>query len=103
MKKSLLFTLILGAILAVGTYLLLSNSHVEIFPGIEYEYDYLSDRCIEDSGNIALIDLKNEGYSSNCPDAKLTAGGYAVAVLVIGLLPLLVSFILSKIFFKKKK
>jgi putative flippase GtrA len=102
MKKSLLFTVILGVILAVGTYFLLSNSHVKIFPGIEYEYDYLSDRCIEDSGNIALIDL-DRSYSSDCPDAKLTAGGYIVAVIVIGLLPFLVSFILSKIFFKKKK
>jgi len=103
MKKNLLFTLILGLILAVVTYLLLSNSHVEIFPGVEYDYDFNMDRCIEQSGNISLIDLKHGGFSLDCPSPKLTAGGYIVAVLVIGVLPFLVSFLLSKKFFKQKK
>lgn len=100
MKKRLIFIIIAGIILALASYFLFSNSHIEIFPGVEYEYNAASDNCIANNTTIALLDLDN--YFGDCPQSKLTATGYFVAILVIGVIPFLLAYLLSLLFIKRK-
>ena len=67
----------------------MANSHIDIYPCTMTEYSYTTHACgSPHDGSCALLDLEQEDGSRSCARSQLTPAGYAVAVVVIGLVPL---------------
>lgn len=100
MNKKTLYSVVIGALLCLVTYFVLANSHIEIFQAsatkkVDYNPD-VCDRYGKPSDMIALMQLDRE-YDS-CWDFHLTGAGWAVAVLVIGVIPMAMgSFVAGKV------
>lgn len=95
MKKANIISAITFLMLAALTYGILVNSHIDIFPGMEYDYDYFTETHTADSGFISLLDA-SYGTSLYGSYAKLTAMGYIVAALVIVGIPGAIAVLLRK-------
>ena len=80
-KKRLIITAVIFLVLAGLTYGVFANSHIDIFPGVEKEYDYIMEMEVMDKG---LISLRDHNYPD---ESQFTAMGYVVAFLTIILIP----------------
>lgn len=73
-------------VLALLIFGVLANSHIEIFPGIVEEYDFVSGQDVTGKGLVSLLEHRR-------PDGnELTFFGYVVAFIVIVLAPLGVGY-----------
>lgn len=78
-----------------------ANSHMDIFPCEKTTQDDSTGRL--DTREATCSILQTHGDYFRAPEgAKLTEAGWATAVAVIGLLPLLVGFAIGSRFGKKK-
>ena len=93
--------LILGLLLVGATWFVAANSHMDIFPCKKTTEDFSTGRL--DTRETTCSILQTHGDYFRPPEsAKLTEAGWATAVVVIGLLPLLVGFAIGSRFGKKK-
>ncbi|MFZ6178098.1 hypothetical protein [Nannocystis pusilla] len=93
--------LILGLLLVGATWFVAANSHMDIFPCKKTTQDFSTGRL--DTRETTCSILQTHGDYFRPPEgAKLTEAGWATAVAVIGLLPLLVGFAIGSRFGKKK-
>ena len=74
-------------ILCVGFYVVLTNSHIDIFPGIETERDFETGKIVRKETTVSLLDA-GRPKELDGQGAELTAGGTVVEVLVVLVLPL---------------
>jgi len=79
-------------VLCAGSYVVLSNSHIDIFPGIETARDFETGKLVRKETTISLLDA-GRPRSLDGEGAELTAGGYVVEVLVVLVLPLVLGAI----------
>lgn len=95
-------TAIVAVVLGAGTWLLMANSHVDIFPCEKTEYD-LTTHKVEGpkSATCSLIDFK-PSHISEGESVKLTAAGYAVEAVVVGVIPLVIGFVVGSRVGRKK-
>jgi len=75
-------------VLCVGFYVVLSNSHIDIFWGIETARNYETHKMEKKETTISLLDA-GRPKTPDGEGAELTAGGYVVEVLVVLVLPLI--------------
>lgn len=83
MKRTLM-SLVVGVVLCGLTFLLLTNSHSDIFPCTEYEVlpphrSSVGMRPRRQSGTCSLMEVQRDRPDQS---PKLTGGGYALAGLV---------------------
>lgn len=106
MFKPTVLKIVLTVILGGGFYFVASNAHMDAFPCEKAYYDYQRDRLdTPKSDTCSLLAVKRSKEGGPQADyAKLTGGGYAVMVLLFGLLPYFVaSLIGNKVQGAKKK
>jgi hypothetical protein len=96
MKKSTLLPAIVFLILAGGLFMLLTNSHVDVFSGSENEHDYFTQTDGWKEKSVSLLAVSRG-------DAKLDTMGWLTAAGVIGGFPLLISFLIRRRLVKKEK
>lgn len=94
----MLIRLILGLVLAGGAYFVAANSHFDIFQCIETTEVGGRVRTQEDL--CSILQVQREPFAGE--SAKLTPVGYATAVGVLGLLPLLIGMWIGGLFTRKK-
>jgi hypothetical protein len=95
------FKLILVAVLAGSFYLVLGNSHIDIFPCEVTSRDYEKKEDVKTSEVCSLLDVNRPATLGDQSD--LTGAGWAVAVLVIGVVPFFLGFGLGHKLEKKKQ
>jgi len=95
MKKPQIIGGVSALVLAILFYLVLSNSHIDIFPGVEYVYDYQSLLHTENGGMISLLD-HSRGFRADGDYEKLNAIGYIVAFIVVVGIPAGIGYFISK-------
>lgn len=89
--------LILGLVLAGGAYLVAANSHFDIFPCTVTTQD--EGRTKTEDGTCSIMAVQRE---SSYEKSELTPAGYATAVGVLGVAPLILGFILGGLFTRKR-
>ena len=93
----MLKAIIVGAatfvVLCVGTYVVLTNSHIDIFPGVETTRDPDTDKLVQKETTVSLLDVSRGSFPEDDDRAELTAGGYIVEVLVVLVLPLMLGVV----------
>jgi hypothetical protein len=77
--------LILGLALAGAAYFVAANSHFDIFPCTETHE--VNDRMVTESGECSIMEVQREPYAGERHELK--PEGYALAIGVLGVLPLL--------------
>lgn len=83
MKRGLIVAVAVFVVLCPAMYLLMANSHIDIYPCTKTEYDFQLHSCRSpESSTCAILDLDQEGGQA-CERAALTPAGYAVAFVVI--------------------
>ena len=89
-------------ILIAGTYFMLHNAHIDIFPCEKSYFNFQTGKPdLPTSGTCSLMAV--ERYESGGEDiAKLTAVGHIVKWFVVIGLPVLFGFVLGFVFRKKK-
>jgi hypothetical protein len=94
--------LILGLALVAGAYFVASNAHFDIFPCKQTVItDRMTNRVETRESECSLLQTSGRYYQP--PEkAELTPVGYAVAVGVLGIVPLLLGFVLGSLFTRKK-
>ncbi len=93
--------LILGLILIAGTYFVCINSHIDIFPCNKTEEDYQTHQLRTEENSCSLMQTQGD-YTQPPERAELTPAGYAVAFVVVGVVPLLVGFMLGSMFRRRR-
>jgi hypothetical protein len=94
--------LILGVLLVAATYFVSINSHMDLFPCELTRLDYQTDRLETQSSSCSLMQTQGD-YMQPPERAELTGAGYAVAVLVVGVGPMLLGFVLGSIFRRRRE
>ena len=89
MKKGTITGFIIFIILAGGLFMLLTNAHVQAFPGTAYEKTFLKDF---ENGTIEAKEKSVSLLAVSRGDAELNVIGYLIATLVIVGFPLLVAY-----------
>ncbi|MDC0715569.1 hypothetical protein [Nannocystis bainbridge] len=92
--------LILGLVLVGATYFVAANSHMDIFPCKKTREDLVTRRLVTDESTCSILQTHGDYYQPP-ESAKLTEAGWATAVVVIGLVPLLLGFAIGSRFSKK--
>lgn len=106
MFKPTVLKVVITVILGGGFYFVASNAHMDAFPCEKAYYDYQRDRLdTPKSDTCSLLAVKRSKEGGPQADyAKLTGGGYAVMVLLFGLLPYFVASLVGhKLQGNKKK
>jgi hypothetical protein len=98
MLAGMLIRLILGLVLAGGAYFVAANSHFDIFPCTVTTED--EGRTRTEDGTCSIMAVQREPYGGE--KSELTPVGYAVAVGVLGVVPLILGFIIGGFFTRKK-
>lgn len=88
-KKSWIISGLSFVVLSVGLYLILANSHIAIFPGIEFVYDATTGEEVPQSGLISLLAHVSQF-------GELNTVGYILAGFVVLVLPAIASYFLGK-------
>lgn len=92
--------LILGLVLAGAAYFVAANSHFDIFPCKETTEDPVSGRLETKDDTCSILQVQREPFGNE--KAELTPIGYATAVGVLGILPLILGFVIGGFFTRKK-
>ena len=91
MLKPNLLKLVIFVVLAGGFLFVALNAHMDIYPCTKSDYDFQSERCRPpQSSTCDLLAIRRSGGRSDCK-AELSGGGWAVAILVHGILPYFVA------------
>jgi hypothetical protein len=104
MFKPTVLKVVIAVILGGAGYFVASNAHFDAFPCEKAYYNYERNRVdTPTSGTCSLLAVKrsNEG-GANADYAKLTGGGYAVMVLLFGVLPYLIGAVIGHAISRKK-
>jgi hypothetical protein len=93
MFKPTVLKVVIAVILGGAGYFLASNAHFDAFPCEKAYYNYERGRVdTPTSGMCSLLAVKRAQERGEQADyAKLTGGGYAMMVLLFGLLPYLIA------------
>jgi hypothetical protein len=94
MFKPTVLKVVIAVILGGAGYFVASNAHFDAFPCEKASYNYERERLdTPTSGTCSLLAVKRskERSGGQADYAKLTGGGYAVMVLLFGLLPYLIA------------
>jgi hypothetical protein len=98
MKKGTIIGLLIFIILSGGSFMLLTNAHIEIFPGKEHKYDFFNKKENWEDKPVALISVFNpilgkDGVKSIEDNySELTMSGYGMVLLVIVGIPFLLTY-----------
>ena len=91
MLKPNLLKLIIYLVLAGGFLFVAMNAHLDIYPCTQARYDSQRERCGPPlSSTCDMLAIRRSGSRYDCP-AELTGAGWAVAILVHGILPYIVA------------
>jgi hypothetical protein len=93
MLKPNLIKLVIFVVLAGGFLFVAMNAHMDIYPCTKSDYDSEHERCrTPQSATCDLLTIRRSSGGSryDCP-ASLSGGGWAVAILVHGILPYIVA------------
>ena len=94
----MLIRLILGLVLAGGAYFVAANSHFDVFQCNETTE---TDGRLETKEDMcSILQVQREPFGNE--KAELTPIGYATAVGVLGILPLILGFVIGGFFTRKK-
>lgn len=94
----MLIRLILGLVLAGGTYFVAANSHFDVFQCNETTE---TDGRLETKEDMcSILQVQREPFGGE--KAELTPIGYATAVGVLGLLPFIIGYMIGGMFTRKK-
>jgi len=85
-KKGKTIMVATTVVLAILIFGILTNSHIDIFPGNTLEYDVVSGQDVSGKGLISLLDHRRPGGN------ELTFFGYVIAFLVVIVGPLGVGY-----------
>ena len=99
MVKRLAVTVFVSAVLGVGLWFLLTNAHIDIFPCVKTEYDFVAEKMGPPSeGLCSLRGVFNpiiiDGRTTD--SQQLTAAGYTVYALVAAVVPLLIGLFVGR-------
>lgn len=92
MLKAIIVGAVTFVVLCVGIYVVLINSHIDIFPGVETTRDFDTDKLVRKETTVSLLDV-SRGSLLDDERAELTAGGTIVEVLVVLVLPLILGVV----------
>ena len=102
MLKPTVLKIVIAVLLGGGFYFVASNSHLDAFPCEVAHRDSRTDRLGAPAGEMcSLLTIKNKADWAD--RAELTGGGYAVMVLLFGVLPYLVGAAIGHAATKKKR
>ena len=101
MKKSTLIGGTTFLVLTLGLYFLFANSHIAIFPGLEYVYEYNVEMHLFGVNKLISLLEHSRGYDPTGDYAELTWIGYIVAFLVIVGIPAIVGRFVGRKFGKE--
>ena len=94
--------LVLGMLLVAATYFVCINSHVDIFPCEVRRLGAASQTLgSPESDSCSLMQTQGD-YFQPPERAELTPAGYAVAVLVVGVVPLMFGFVLGSVLRRRR-
>lgn len=94
--------LVFGMLLVAATYFVCINSHVDIFP-CEVRRLSAATRTLGSPEADSCSLMQTQGDYFQPPEgAELTPAGYAVAVLVVGVVPLVVGFMLGSVLRRRR-
>ncbi|MBL9103990.1 MAG: hypothetical protein JNL82_23805 [Myxococcales bacterium] len=96
----MLVKLILGLVLAGGAYVVAANSHFDIFPCKETTEDFDTGQTRTEDSTCSIMQVQRAPIGKE--RAELTPVGYATAVGVLGVAPLILGFLLGGFFTRKK-
>lgn len=96
----MLVKLILGLVLAGGAYVVAANSHFDIFPCKETTEDHMTGQVKTEDSTCSILQVQREPFGKE--KAELTPIGYATAVGVLGVAPLILGFVIGGFFTRKK-
>ena len=83
-------------VLAVLFYLVLSNSHIMIFPGNTFVFDYNSGYHSKSGMELISLLAHSRGYNPDNDYEKLNILGYIVSFLVVFCIPAGIGYFASK-------
>jgi hypothetical protein len=92
--------LILGLVLAAAAYFVAANSHFDIFPCKETTENYTTGQVETKDDTCSILQVQREPIGKD--RAELTPIGYAMAVGVLGVVPLILGFVIGGFFTRKK-
>lgn len=101
MGKRMIVAIIIAVVLGGGGYVLLANSHVDIFPCTESTYDFETKKLTTQDHTCSILDTTRPP-SPDGEKAELTAAGWGVLAAVDVLLPLVIGFAVGGMVVKKK-
>lgn len=78
-------------VLSIGTWFLLTNAHIDIFPCTRFA-EYAAPCGIPSSGTCSMMAIYEDGPCT----PKLAGSGYAVAAFVMLLLPAIVAGLIGR-------
>ena len=81
----------LFVVLSLGTWFLLTNAHIDIFPCTTYP-EYAAPCGMPGSGTCSMMSIYDDGPCA----PELAGGGYAVAAAVMLLLPAIVAGLVAR-------
>lgn len=96
----MLVKLLLGLVLAGGAYVVAANSHFDIFPCKETTEDFNTGTTRTEESTCSILQVQREPIGKE--RAELTPVGYATAVGVLGVAPLILGFVIGGLFTRKK-
>jgi hypothetical protein len=100
MFRPSLLQLTLGLVLVGATYFVAANSHMDIFPCKKIREDPVTHQLVTDASTCSILQTHGDYYQPP-ESAKLTDAGWATALVVIGLIPLLIGYAIGSRFAKK--
>ncbi len=103
MFKPTILKVIIAVVLGGGAFFVASNAHFDPFPCEVADLDWETKRLGPmKSENCSLLDVKRSGEPM-ADHAKLAPGGYAIAVVLFGLLPYLLGCVIGHMIGRKKQ
>ena len=99
MLKPILIGAATFVVLCAGFYVVLTNSHIDIFPGIETQRNFETNKLERREGAVSLLDV-SRGIDRDGEGAELMAMGYVVEMLVVVVLPLILGAVVAFIVFR---
>ena len=94
-------TAIVAVVLGAGTWFLMTNSHVDIFPCEVTTTNEETHQTKTESKTCSLIDFK-DSHQIGSERSKLTGAGYAVEAAVCGVVSLIIGLIVGSRVGRKK-